>query len=470
MRSVRGDGVEGLQAAALSAALPSPRPACQLQRSNAVPGHPAWLSAWHPAPTPDCVCNPPARGRNAAATAGARNAISTHFIRSQTMNSTPSRRIDTDVLIVGAGPTGLTLAASLAVRGLKPLVIDRQPTGVNTSRAAVIHARTLEVLEPLGVAEPLVARGVQASRFTIRDRDRVLVPISFTRLPTRYPYTLMISQAVTEQVLLQRLQALGGTVMRPQSLAEFRQDADGVDALLADGTVVRARLLVGCDGMHSAVRESAGIGFEGGSYAESFLLADVRLSGDVAADEVVLYFSPRGMAVVAPLPEGLHRIVAPVDDAPERPDARFVQALLDERGPAASPVQVVGEPIWGSRFRVHHRIADRYRAGRVVLAGDAAHVHSPAGGQGMNMGMLDAVRLADAVQSALAGQLEALDAYASERRPVAEQVVALADRLTRLATVPPAMRGLRNVFLRMAAMLPSVRRTLAWRLSGLVYR
>lgn len=418
----------------------------------------------------DFGCNPEGGASNEMATAGERNANSNHFTPLQIMSSTLPRHIETDVLIVGAGPTGLTLAASLAARGLKPLVIDRQPTGVNTSRAAVIHARTLEVLEPLGVSEQLVSRGVKASRFTIRDRDRVLVPINFSRLPTRFPYTLMISQAVTEQVLLQRLEALGGQVIRPQSLVEFRQDSDGVDAFLADGTRVRSRLLVGCDGMHSAVRERAGIGFEGGSYAESFLLADVRLSGYVAADEVVLFFSPRGMAVVAPLPDGVHRIVAPVDDAPERPDARFVQSLLDERGPSASPVQVVGEPIWGSRFRVHHRVADRYRAGRVVLAGDAAHVHSPAGGQGMNMGILDAVRLADALQSALAGQLDALDTYASERRPVAGQVVALADRLTRLATVPPAMRGLRNLFLRIVAMVPTVRRTLAWRLSGLVYR
>jgi len=386
------------------------------------------------------------------------------------MNSQFPTRHDTDVLIVGAGPTGLTLAAALAARGLKPLVIDRQPSGANTSRAAVIHARTLEVLEPLGVADGLVARGVRASRFTIRDRDRVLVPINFARLPTRYPYTLMISQAVTEQVLLQRLQTLGVPVVRPQSLVELRQDTDGVDARLADGSVVRARVLVGCDGMHSAVREQAGIGFEGGSYAESFLLADVRLEGHAAAGEVVLYFSPRGMAVVAPLPDGVHRVVAPVDDAPERPDAHFVQALLDERGPAAAPVRVVGEPIWGSRFRVHHRIADRYRAGRIVLAGDAAHVHSPAGGQGMNMGILDAVRLADAVQAALAGRLDALEAYGAERRPVAEQVVQLADRLTRLATVPPALRGVRNLLLRTMALLPPVRRRLAWRLSGLVYR
>lgn len=386
-------------------------------------------------------------------------------------NTTPTRPTpDTDVLIVGAGPTGLTLAAALLQRGIRSTLIDRQVAGANTSRAAVIHARTLEVLEPLGAADPLVALGVQAQRFTIRDRDRVLVPIGFAELPTRYPYTLMVSQAVTEQVLLQRLGSLGGQVQRPLQLTALRQDEEGVDAQLDDGRTLRARFVVGCDGMHSAVRNSAGIGFEGGSYGESFLLADVRLAGGVPTDEVILYFSPRGMAVVAPLPEGVHRIVAPVDDAPEKPDARFVQGLLDERGPQRYPVRVLGEPIWGSRFRVHHRIADRYRAGRVLLAGDAAHVHSPAGGQGMNMGILDAMRLADALVQATRGELSALDAYAAERRPIAREVVALADRLTRLATVPPALRGLRNLMLRSVSLLPPMRRRLAWRLSGLVYR
>lgn len=381
-----------------------------------------------------------------------------------------SPRYDTDVLIIGAGPTGLTLAAALVARGIAATIIDRQAAGANTSRAAVIHARTLEVLEPLGVSDSLVAQGVQATRFTIRDRDRVLVPIGFADLPTRYPYTLMVSQAVTEQVLLQRLVALGGEVMRPRRLTALRQDDTGVGAELDDGRSLRARFVVGCDGMHSAVRESTGIAFEGGSYGESFLLADVRLSGGVPTDEVILYFSPQGMVVVAPLPDGVHRIVAPVDDAPERPDARFVQALLDERGPIRVPVRVLGEPIWGSRFRVHHRIADRYRAGRVVLAGDAAHVHSPAGGQGMNMGILDAMHLADALKRAIDGDVAALDAYGAERRPIAAQVVALADRLTRLATVPPSLRVLRNLLLRMLATLPPVRRNLAWRLSGLVYR
>jgi 2-polyprenyl-6-methoxyphenol hydroxylase-like FAD-dependent oxidoreductase len=382
---------------------------------------------------------------------------------------TSALHTETDVLIVGAGPTGLTLATALAAKGVRTTLIDRQAAGANTSRAAVVHARTLEVLEPLGVAQTLVSRGIPAQRFTIRDRDRVLVPIGFDDLPTSYPYTLMISQADTEDVLLEHLVRLGGDVQRPRTLVGLTQDATMATALLDDGSRVSARYVVGADGMHSAVRQQAGIPFSGGSYDESFSLADVRLSGAVPRDEVILYFSPAGMVVVAPLPGGVHRIVATVDQAPEHPDVTFVQALLDTRGPEREKA-VVHEVLWGSRFRVQHRIADAYRAGRVVLAGDAAHVHSPAGGQGMNAGILDAMSLADALEAALAGHTGALDAYGAQRRPVAQQIVALADRLTRMATIRPGLRSLRNLLLSTVSRLPAVRRQLAWRLSGLVYR
>jgi 2-polyprenyl-6-methoxyphenol hydroxylase-like FAD-dependent oxidoreductase len=384
-------------------------------------------------------------------------------------SSNPGSAHDADVLIVGAGPTGLTLATALATRGLRATVIDRLREGANTSRAAVVHARTLEVLEPLGINPTLIERGLQAQRFTIRDGDRVLVPIAFDKLPTRYPYTLMVSQAVTESVLLERFVALGGRVMRPRSLVDLAQDEAGVTATLDDGSRLRARYVVGADGMHSTVRERAQIAFTGGSYGESFVLADVRLSGGVPSDEVALYFSPAGMAVAAPLPGGVHRIVATVDEAPEQPSADYVETLLRERGPQHDPA-TVHEVLWSTRFRVHHRVADVYRAGRVVLAGDAAHVHSPAGGQGMNAGILDAISLAGALEQALAGQVAALDAYGAQRRPVAQQVVAFADRLTRLATVRPGLRGLRNLLLSTLAKLPAIRHQLAWRLSGLVYR
>ena len=376
----------------------------------------------------------------------------------------------TDVLIVGAGPTGLALATALVGRGIRTTVVDRQAAGANTSRAAVVHARTLEVLESTGITDRLVTLGVQAARFTIRDRDRILVPVRFDHLPTRYPYTLMISQAVTEAVLLERLTELGGQVLRPRAVTDVAQDDHGVIAMLNDGAWLRARYLVGADGMHSTIRERIGIGFPGGSYGESFSLADVRLIGAVPRDEVILYFSSAGLVVVAPLPDGIHRIVATVDSAPEHPGIDDVQTLLDARGPERDRI-IVKDVVWGSRFRVHHRVVDAYRAGRILLAGDAAHVHSPAGGQGMNTGIQDAMVLAEALTIALTtGNEEPLNAYGTIRRPIAMQVVAVTDRLTRLATVGPALRPLRNTLLNLLAYLPAFRRRLAWRLSGLVYR
>ncbi len=376
--------------------------------------------------------------------------------------------LTTDVLIVGAGPVGLTAAIVLVQHGHEVTVVDRQAEGTNTSRAAVVHPHTLELLEPYGVVADLVARGVHTPTFAIRDRDDLLIAVPFSQLPTRYPYTLMISQADTEAFLLNRLEELGGKVVRPASVIGIQQTADQAIATFADGQQIRARYLIGADGMHSTVREQAGIAFNGGTYGESFALADVRLSGGVPADEVILYFSPAGLVVVAPLPDGMCRIVATVDEAPQHPDVAFVQSLLDERGPVAEPA-VVEEVVWGSRFRVHHRVADAFRDHRILLAGDAAHVHSPAGGQGMNLGIEDAVVLGEHLAQVLdAGADNAvLDEYAATRRHTARRVVSMTSRLTELATASARRRPLRNRVMRLAGKLPAVRRALAWQLSGL---
>ncbi|OCB47470.1 pentachlorophenol monooxygenase [Mycobacterium vulneris] len=377
----------------------------------------------------------------------------------------------TDVLIVGAGPVGLTAAIVLIQHGHDVTVVDRQAEGTNTSRAAVVHPHTLELLEPYGVVDELVTRGVHTPTFAIRDRDQLLIAVPFSDLPTRYPYTLMISQADTEAFLLDRLEELGGKVVCPASVTEIRQSADHAVATFADGREIRAKYLIGADGMHSTVRDQAGIAFSGGTYGESFALADVRLSGGVPADEVILYFSPAGLVVVAPLPDGLYRIVATVDEAPQHPDIAFVQSLLDDRGPVARPA-VVDEVVWGSRFRVHHRVADAFRDNRILLAGDAAHVHSPAGGQGMNLGIEDAVVLGERLSQVLDAVADdaLLDEYAAARHRTARGVVSMTSRLTELATASASRRPIRNRIMRLAGKLPTVRRALAWRLSGLYRR
>lgn len=376
---------------------------------------------------------------------------------------------DTDVLVIGAGPTGLALATSLVAHGIETTIVDRAPAGANTSRAAVVNARTLEVLESLDVSRRLVKEGVVAPLFTIRDRGRTLIPIDFSGLPTEYPYSLMVPQSTTERLLLERLEELGGSVVRPRTVTAIDQDPDGVTTTLDDGEVIRARFAVGADGIRSIVREQAGIDFEGGVYEESFMLADVRLTGDAPHDEVILFWATAGLTVVAPLPDGVYRIVAPVADAPEQPSAEFVQQILDAR--VGSRRLVVTDVVWGSRFRVHHRVADTYRAGRLLLAGDAAHVHSPAGGQGMNLGIQDAIVLGDALAAVVGGAPDTLlDDYSAVRRPIAKDVVTMTDRLTRLATLPRAARPVRNAAISLLGRVPSVRVALAHRLSGLVYR
>jgi 2-polyprenyl-6-methoxyphenol hydroxylase-like FAD-dependent oxidoreductase len=373
----------------------------------------------------------------------------------------------TDVLIVGAGPVGLATAAALAGAGVDVTVVDRAATAAHTSRAAVVHAHTLEVLDRIGAAAPLVAAGIPAPRFTIRDRDRTLVPVAFDGLPTRYPYALMVPQSTTEAVLHDRLTAAGGRVLRGYEAVGL----DGGTVTFADGQSVTARYVVAADGMHSVIRGLAGIGFGGSpSAGESFVLADVTVDGGPPRDEVVLYFSRAGLLVWAPLPDGTVRIVAAVDDAPEHPDVAYVQSLMDSRGPQSARARVT-DVAWGSRFRVQHRVADSFRAGPVLLAGDAGHVHSPAGGQGMNLGLKDALALADALTEALrSGSGTALDRYAAERRPVAGAVVKFASLLTRLATVPAPVRPLRNSLLSALSHLPAFRRRLAYRLSGLDQR
>ena len=383
--------------------------------------------------------------------------------------------IDTDVLVVGAGPTGLALATFLQKEGVDHLLVDALPEGQSTSRAGVVHPHTLEVLDTLGVVDELQAQGLQVDKFTVRDRDEALLTIGFEDLPSTFKHILMIPQPSTERTLAKAHERLGGTLLRNVKATELRRESDHVVvSLQSDGEEqqVRAKYVVGADGMHSTVRAETNIRFEGAAYAESFVLADVRMDWPLGQTEVSLCFSGAGLVVVAPLPDGTYRIVATMDQAPETPNAADVQKLLDERGPKAAPAKV-RDIVWSSRFRVHHRLASSYRDGRILLMGDAAHVHSPAGGQGMNTGLVDAILLGKALTAVVRDHqpVSTLDAYSDVRRPAAEEVLALAGRLTRMATVrSPVLRKIRNLVLRLLDHVSPFKAKLALQLSGISRR
>jgi 2-polyprenyl-6-methoxyphenol hydroxylase-like FAD-dependent oxidoreductase len=382
-----------------------------------------------------------------------------------------------DVLVVGAGPTGLTLALQLATFGVQVRIVDRGTDRVHESRALAIQPRTLEVLAGPGVTDELVEHGNKTVRLHIHAGNRETgAPLFDLGLPdTAYPYLLFLSQAETERILGEHLTAAGVRVERGVELVDLADDAAADTAVATlrhrDGSdePVSARYLVGCDGAHSTVRRLAGIGFTGGAYPQTFVLADLEADG-VTPGAAHAYLSGPGMLFFFPL---LHpatwRILAmrpPADPTPQDAPVALdeVQTLTDAY--TAGTVQV-RDPVWMTNFRLHHRAATRYRAGRVFLAGDAAHIHSPAGAQGMNTGIQDAVNLAWKLAHALRGVTDPglLDSYHTERAPVGRTVLRYTDRTYRVATsTNPIVRTLRS---RLApALIPLVLKPRAVRAYG----
>ena len=376
-----------------------------------------------------------------------------------------------DVLIVGGGPTGLVAATVLTRAGRNVLTLDKQPEGHNASRAAAIQARTMEILQELGVADTLVAEGVVVPYFTFRNREKLLNELRFADLDTRYPHVTTIQQWRTEQVLTDKLHDLGGRVTRGYTVVGLDDTGEGIDVDVdgPDGReTVRARFVVGADGTHSVVRESAGIDFVGGDYPQSFVLADAEFSDwPLRFDEVQNFFSPNGIVVSGPLPEGRRRVVFTWPDEVDDVDVALVQDVLDTRGPTGSRVTRIA---WGSQFRVHHRIAERFRKGDIFLAGDAAHVHSPAGGQGMNLGIQDAYELGMVLAAALSSTPTVnLDTYEHRRRPIAASTVRLTNIMTSasVAENPLAMK-LRDLAMNVIGHLPPARKQMALHMAELV--
>ena len=342
-----------------------------------------------------------------------------------------------DVVIVGAGPTGLALAAELQRLGTHALLVDKHADVQNTSRATVVHARTLEVLEPLGVTQQLIDRGLILHTARMHQGDQVRAHISFDGLDTAYSYILVCTQDQTEEVLTGRLRELGGAEIRAIEVTGIEPGDDGVTATYVAGGVliqdVRAKWLVGCDGMHSMVRQAAGIGFEGGNYDENFVLADLAMESPLGRESMDLFFSPEGLLLIVPLPHDRYRVIATVPEAPSAPSMQNMQKILDARGPQKEKCRVT-EMVWSSRYRIQHRVATQLRKGRVLLCGDAAHVHSPAGGQGMNTGIQDAVSLAQVLHTAVTtGDESGFAEWEKKRLAIARSVVKTTDTMTRVA-------------------------------------
>lgn len=374
----------------------------------------------------------------------------------------------TDVVIVGAGPAGLATAIGLAQQGIRFIILDSLAAVEHTSRAVVIHAATLDALQPLGVTDRLIAQGLKIRRFQVRDRDRALLEVDFDGLESPHPFALTIPQDETEAILARRLAELGSTVQRPAKVTSIEETGSGAEVRYegADGpAMIACRYVVGADGERSIVRASAGIGFPG-DVSGSFLLADIRMDWPLDAQCSQIFASPEGLLVVVAMTGERFRVVAPLENAPAMPDIADVQRLLDQRGPASRAK--VTELLWGSRFRVHHKLADEFFKGSTLLLGDAAHVHSPAGGQGMNLGLRDAVLLAKALAVALRdGSNSALEDYAGARRAAAYKILQKTGFMTRIGSLRNIwMVRIRNRLLTIAMRWPILRQRVARSLAG----
>lgn len=337
--------------------------------------------------------------------------------------------ISCDVLVVGAGPTGLTLAIELRRRGVEVLLIDALEAPQHWDRATVVHPRSLEVFEALGIVDEFLAAGAPQRAARLHSAGEVLVEVDFSRSGAAYPYNVGLSEEATEGFLAAKLEALGGKIERSTRLLRMSQDDDGVTATVERGgreEEVRARWIVGCGGYHSPVREAVEIPMEGHDIEDPWAVFDVTLAGREDDFETTLVYLEETMVILTPLPGRRFRVYT----RPTSEDADFVAeatAVLARYLPGQELVEIENP----TRFRCHAKVATHYRAGRALLAGDAAHVCSPSQGHGMNSGIQDAFNLGWKLALVCEGDADPrlLDSYEIERRPVALEVVAAGEAM-----------------------------------------
>jgi 2-polyprenyl-6-methoxyphenol hydroxylase-like FAD-dependent oxidoreductase len=365
---------------------------------------------------------------------------------------------DAQVLIVGAGPVGLTAALLLQSLGISFRIVEKNPQPVSESRALGIQPRTLELFEQLGLAEALLAEGLIARSMGIFLEGEEKVRIGFAQLETPYPGLLILPQSGTERLLSRHLAERGAQIERSVELTALVQDDAGATCTLrhADGREESCRVeyVLGCDGAHSTVRKQVSLGFAGEPIPGTFLLADAQVDGDWPGDEGRAYVGSAGFLLVIPIGGGQWRIIARLttEIPPSTPAGilELLQQLCSQRGP---PGFRPHDPTWLSMFQISSRIVERFRSGRVLVLGDAAHIHSPAGGQGMNTGMQEAFNLCWKLAMRLRGQASdaLLDSYDLERRPHAQAILQNTERATHLMmSTGGAASWLRNAALAVA--------------------
>lgn len=361
------------------------------------------------------------------------------------------------MLIIGSGPTGLMLALELSLQNIRFRIIDSLPIPSDKSRALVLHSRTLELLKRHGLIEKLQAHGIVNKSVRIFANKKFVYDVdvedifSTSYQDTEFPFPLMISQADTEEVLVQALTGYGTSVERPVAAEKLEQDEEGVTAWLKDGKeneeVVRSKYVVGCDGAHSIVRRSTGLKFDGAAYSQDFILADVHLKWE--EKPCLTLFMGQGFMAIFPMKDGVFRIICSRPDQANidiEPTIEDFEEAFRRLTPGKAELH---NPVWIARFRLHHRNVEKYRVGRMFLAGDAAHIHSPAGGQGMNTGIQDAINLGWKLASVIRGERgdELLDSYTIERHRVGENLLKSTDRMFEMmATTNPLYLYLRNTF------------------------
>jgi 2-polyprenyl-6-methoxyphenol hydroxylase-like FAD-dependent oxidoreductase len=359
-----------------------------------------------------------------------------------------------DALIVGAGPVGLTMAAALTHHGLTYRIIEKSAQPTDKSKALVLWSRTLELFDPLGLSRIFQKNGRRVDGGSIYANNKRVVHFGLSGDESPFGYPVMIPQSQTERILSEHLASEGLSVERQVELIAFSEGADSVTCQIrhADGReeAVVTPWLIGCDGAHSTVRHHSGMPFAGHAEPNDWMLADVHIDGPLLQNEVTVFWHMFGLLIFFPIDQNRFRMIADLgasDPSIDRSDPTLadVQKKLDERGPGDLTAT---EPVWLANFRINERKCAQYRSGRVMLMGDAAHVHSPAGGQGMNTGMQDAFNLAWKLALIQQGRGQAeplLQSFSIERSAIGDQVLKTAETFTTVATLRnPVAQSLRN--------------------------